>query len=312
MPGRVPTTTHNLIDKVMPQKATYFISRLIKVGELSLDEIINALMNPIPAKARISSFTITDFSEQFYRGEKYYFGRLTKFRTEGLVKVIDHSTNKAIDHVEPDLIIASSQFLFIPEYTCFVYQRIWNHIDSGTFSKWIREIILSSKERFFVDCKLEPLTDIKNFLEKVRRISIITQIKATVNPPNPLFGHLWKSLEKYLKKRHVDELKISEKAKKLTIDSNLIPLLQSIEDGVDLSTIDPNNVEIGDAAVLMSIDGYGSASIEGKIDQKFISIRTNQKSVQFHFPLDENIDDLYVEAKKILDNIKNQRYMSHE
>jgi len=176
----------------------------------------------------------------------------------------------------------------------------------------MRDIILSSKDYFLVDCKLEPVSNIKSFLDKVKRISAINEIKATVNPPNPLFGHLWETLDRYLRTRNLDELKLNEKANNKPINSSLLNLLQSIDSKEDLSLIDSSKVEIGDAAILMSIDGYGSATIEGKSGQKFITIRTNQKSVQFHFPIGENLDDLYQEAKKILENINNQRYMSHD
>lgn len=296
----------------MPTNATYFISRLNKVGELSWDDVINALQNPTVVNARENSYTITNFTDQYYKEEKYYSGLLTKFKSEGTVKVLDFKSKQAIDRIEPDLIVATSQFLFLPQYASFVYQRIWNQIEMTTFSSRMREIILSSKDYFLVDCKLEPISDIKNFLDKMKRISVINEIKATVNPPNPLFGHLWESLEKYLKTRNLNELKLNEKAKNKPINSRLLDLLMAINENKNLSTIDPNDVGIGDAAILMSIDGYGSATIEGKSGQRFITIRTNQKSVQFHFPVGENLDDLYVESKKILDNINNQRYMSHE
>lgn len=295
----------------MAKYGTYFISRLIKVGEIYQDDILAALSEPKTITARSASYTITHFTEHIFKNETYYYGRLTKFKAEGLVKVIDRTKNREIDQIEPDLIIASSPFLFMPEYSCFVYLRIWNQIDLTTFSARIREIILASKDFFLVDCELQPVSDIKSFLDKIRRISIIHEIKAKVNPPNPLFGHLWKSLERYLANRNLDELKIAEKAADKPINTNLIELLQQIDDNFDISGIDPNSIQIGDAAILMSIDGYGSGSIEGQIDQKYITIRTNQKSVQLRFPIDGNIDELFVEAKKILDNINHQRYLSH-
>lgn len=257
----------------MPQNATYFISRLIKVGELSHEDIIKSLENPQVVTARSSSYTVTDFSIQHFNEFTYYSGRLTKFNSEGQVKVIDLNTKKEVDIIEPDLIIGASQFLYLPEFSCFVYQRIWNQIEMTTFSSQIRAIILSSKDYFMVDCKLEPVSDLKNFLSKVKRISIISEISATVNPPNPLFGHLWKSLEAYLRKRNLDELKLNEKAKNKPINSNLLKLLVAIDSNLDLEEIDPNTIEIGDAAVLMSIDGYGSAKIVGKSGNKFITIR---------------------------------------
>lgn len=213
----------------MAKYGTYFISRLIKVGEINLDDIITALTEPKTVTARTASYTITHFTKHiFNNNETYYNGRLTKFKAEGLVKVIDRTKNREIDQIEPDLIIASSPFLFLPEYSCFVYLRIWNQIDHTTFSARMREIILASKEYFFVDCKLQPVSDIKSFLDKIKRISIVHEIKAKVNPPNPLFGHLWKSLEKYLANRNLDELKIAEKAADKPINTNLIQLLQQM------------------------------------------------------------------------------------
>jgi hypothetical protein len=53
----------------MPKQGTYFISRLIKVGELTLDEIISSLARPKVVTSRTSSYTITDFSEQYLHPE---------------------------------------------------------------------------------------------------------------------------------------------------------------------------------------------------------------------------------------------------
>lgn len=291
---------------------TYFISRLIKVGEIYQKDIVEALSDPKTITSRSASYTITNFEKRSFENIAFYYGKLTKFRDKGLVKVIDRVTNREIDQLEPDLIIASSPFIFIPEYSSFIYLRVWNQIDPTTFSLRMREIILASKDYFLVDCELQPVSDIKTFLERVKKISIIHEIRAKVNPPNPLFGHLWKSLDRYLSDRNLEELKIAEKSSGGAIQTNLIDLLQQIDDNSDLSKIDSKSIPIGDAAILMSIDGYGSGSIEGQMNQRYVTIRTNQKSVHFKFPLDGRIDDLFIEAKRILDNINSQRYLNHD
>jgi hypothetical protein len=297
----------------MGRKITYFISRISKIGEITNEDIIEALKEPNFVDSRTSSYTITNFQEYIYKSEKYYFGKLTKFKKEGEIKRVDRISFKEIDALEPDLIISSSQFLYLPDYACFVFQRIWNQIDQSTFSNRMKDIILDKKEHFFADCEIKPVSDLSSFLQKIRKMQNIEELKAKVNPPNPLFGHLWKSLEEYLKSRNTSELKISEKATTQPLNSNISSFLEKIENEEDLSLIDPNDVKLGDAAVLMSIDGYGNGTIVGRTkNNQHLVIRTNQKSIQFLFPIDGNIDDLFLEAKKILDRIINQRYMSHD
>lgn len=40
------------------------------------------------------------------------------------------------------------------------------------------------------------------------------RLSARVNPPNPLFGVLWKQLKEYLSNRDIEELRIAEEGKK--------------------------------------------------------------------------------------------------
>jgi hypothetical protein len=83
-----------------------------------------------------------------------------------------------------------------------------NHIEHRVFIKRFCDLIKSAHEYFFVDCVIDMIADLRTFAMKLRRLDGIYKIAATVFPPNPLFGPLWKPLKEYLQSRNTDQMLI--------------------------------------------------------------------------------------------------------
>ena len=86
-------------------------------------------------------------------------------------------------------------------------------------------------------------------------------------------------------------------------------------DGIVNQTLDnpylPAPIPIGDAAILMAADGYGSGHIKGKIGDESVLIRTSDTIRNFQFERDPDPHELYKKAKKILQDITDERHMEH-
>jgi hypothetical protein len=117
---------------------------------------------------------------------------------------------------------------------------------------------------FFVECAVEPISDLRSFSLKLSKLDRIYSISATVSPPNPLFGPLWKDLKNYLEQRQTDRMKIEEEStENHKINTKLPAIVKEISEHKLSETILPQEVDIGDAAFLMAADGYGSGLFKG-------------------------------------------------
>lgn len=68
---------------------------------------------------------------------------------------------------------------------------------------------------------------------------------------------------------------------------------------------------IGDAAVLMAADGYGSGHIKGKRGGQWVVIKTSETIKNFSLPLEHSPQDLFKEAYKVFKKIEEDRHMKH-
>ena len=72
-----------------------------------------------------------------------------------------------------------------------VYPHVWNNLQKEQFEKYFCELITEKHENFFVSCMIEPIVDLRTFVDRVSKLSRIEKINATVVPPNPLFDPVW-------------------------------------------------------------------------------------------------------------------------
>jgi len=193
---------------------TYYVGRVLKLGILDQQKLIDAIISPTAINVRGSSWTITDVADH-NRGEgRFLFGRLSKYQPKGEVTVLDTETRSKIIQIEPNLVIAESPFVYIPEHSGIAFLNVYNQIEQKTFISRFCEIIENTHKGFFVNCNIEMVTDLRTFAKKLLSLEGIYFIRAKVSPPNPLFGPLWAPLKEYLEMRNTDRLLITEDAPK--------------------------------------------------------------------------------------------------
>lgn len=299
----------------MTRRARYYLGRVIKGGTLDAEKLIMALQKRASILKTNYSWTITKC--QIY-GPKdnpdFIFARLAKYEPEGRIDIVDPEKHDELNAQVDNKLIASSPFVYIPQYSGIAYQHIWNAIQQEIFVRRFSEIIESTLDKFFVKAEIDPIIDYRTFVKRLSELERINKISAKVNPPNPLFGILWKQLKEYLKNRDIEELRLIEESKKdkhlLTKLIELLSLFLEKEDR-NILTKYSENVDIGDAAVLMAADGYGKAKIEGVKGNHAVIIRTADNMKSFLFDKDPDPKKLYEHAKALLDDINRERYMEH-
>jgi len=297
----------------MARNGTYYIGRVLKLGVLDQEKLIYAINNPGVINFRGNSWTFIDVHEHNQSGNHYIVGKLCKFAPEGKVDVVDTATKSGEKQLEPNLILASSTFIYIPEHSGICFLNVSNHIEPKTFIRRFCEIIKKTHKNFFVECDIDLISDLKTFSAKLSALDGIYRISASISPPNPLFSPLWKPLEEYLRKRNTDKMSIIEDA---PVANNLNTKLPYIVEQVSLQSeskqFTPDyQIELGDAAILMAADGYGKGIVRGHKKNEIIVIKTSETALNFTFDKSPEPHELFVKALSILERVKKSRYMEH-
>ncbi len=297
----------------MSKKGTYYAGRVLKLGTLDQKMLMAALRNPASILRRGNAWTFIDIDEYNQSGHHYIFGRLSKYAPEGEVGVVDEPTRSEKKQIEPNLLVASSPFVYIPEHSGIAFLHVSNNIEVPTFIRRFSEVIEETHQGFFVDCDIELVSDLKTFAAKLASLDGIFKIDARVSPPNPLFSPLWKPLEQYLRDRNTDRMTIVEDAPgSEALHTDLPEIVEAAAEQTESEPFTPDEpLAIGDAAILMAADGYGNGTIRGKRDDETVVIKTSETALNFTFDKIPDPFELYTKALAIFTKIQEQRHMEH-
>ncbi len=295
------------------KNGTYYLGRIIKLGVLNNEKLIDAILNPRPITAWGHAWTFINAEKLHHDNNEFVYAKLIKYSPDAEVFVVDPDKGREIRQDEPNLSIASSPFVYIPEFSGVAFLRVSNHIEPKTFMNKFGALIKNKYHSFFVECDVEPISDLRSFAIKLSKLDGIYTVSANVYPPNPIFGPLWEDLKKYLKKRRADKMRIHEEsADDHTIATKLPSLVKDIAELSDEKSLSPKKVDIGDAAILMAADGYGSGYVKGKQRGEFVTIKTSETIKNFSFLKDAKPADLFKKAYDIFKKIKDDRHMKHD
>ena len=296
------------------REAVFYIGRISKIG-FDQDKFIETIFDPKPLKDNNTNtmWNIVNVAKE--EGNiSYYSGKLNKVKPDATITVMTKNYKEEIEKEEPDMVLNSSEFIYIPQYSGIAFHSIPNYIEPKRFISIFSRIIENSLGNFFVDCKINLLDDLDSFFKKLNSFSSISTMKATVNPPNPLFGRFWESLKEYLKKRNATELQIKEinkdKNLKTAIKELIMLILNKDEKEIELY-LKSNDISLLDSAILMSLDGYGNGRIDGYIKNQYIFIKTHEKVMHFSLDCEFSNKEIFDKANEIFQRISNERYMEH-
>lgn len=291
------------------KRGTYYLSRIIKIGEhLNKENLIEAIHNSSKVQHGKYNWSITDVIDKSDNTEPYIFGNLSKYYEEGEVKLIDEIDKKQVNAKADDLLKASTPFVYLPDYSGIAYMHVWNEIDEQTFPKRFEQIIESYFGGFFVGCELDPIADLRTFLQRLDSLEKITEISAKVHPTNPLFGRLWSELDDYVKDRAADQIIITESSNK-GLKTRLKELIRGI---LKSNSWEPaKKAGLTDAAMLMAADGYGVGSATGTENGEEVTVKTSKSRKTFLFSKTPDPEQLASKARKIFAQVSKERDMRH-
>lgn len=297
---------------MLSNNGTYYLGRVIKIGTLDHEKLIKAILNPKPILAWGFAWSFISAQKGTIDGVDFVYAKLCKYSPDAEVMIVVPEKGEEKSQEEPNLRIASSPFIYIPEFSGIAFLRVSTHVEPHTFMKRFATLVKNKYDNFFVDCKIEAISDLRTFAIKLSKLESIVNISATISPPNPLFGHLWEDLKKYLDARRTDKMKIQEESfGDKSISTNLPSLIENISEHTSEKPFMPSKVDIGDAAILMAADGYGTGYVKGRQQGEMVVIKTSETIKNFSFSKEAVPEDLFRKVYDILNKINEDRHMKH-
>lgn len=291
------------------RRGRYFLGRVIKIN-LDQKQLMDSISNaPIVAAGKFD-WTITDVIDARAESLPYVFGKLSKYAKDGHVKVIDEVNRSQVETDAPNLLEASSPFIYLPEFSGIAFLHVWDGIQEDVFPRRFQKIIEAAHDGILVSCEVEPVTDYRAFTARLKKLSKFIEFSATVYPPNPLFGRLWGSLNEYIEERNASEVTVKEQTSKPGgLKSKIIELMERI---VRNPNYQPERIpDIGDAAILMAADGYGRGKVVGIEDDEEVVVKTSDTQKSFLYSKEPVPAEFAMKANFYFEKVTKERDMRH-
>lgn len=298
----------------MARQSRFYLGRVLKRGELTQQKIVEAMRDPVTIEFRGTRFSFTDFRSFGGNGQPNgFYARLAKYKQQGAVSVVREVEHESAEAEVRNLIDASSAFVYLPDYSGLVYRHVWNALSKEQFERVFKGLV--EFKYVLVGCDIDPVTDLRTFVMRLSRLDRITELQATISPPNPLFAPCWKSLSDYLRKRKLTEAQIKEQAEG-GIDTRVKEIAEAVlqpdtSSGRVQEMMEPLLDGVGDAALLMAADGYGRARVKGREGDQEVVIRTSENQKSFLLDADPEPQLLYERALMAFQQISTERGLEH-
>ena len=299
----------------MTKQVKYYLGRIQKRGDLTGAKIVEAMREPKTVEYRRTRYSFIDFQTFGLAGnETGYYAKIAKYRQRGSVEVVHEAKHESVAEEVPNLMDVSSPFVYLPSSSGVAYPHIWNTFPSTQFEKVFKDLIETKYQNFFVECVIEASADLRTFVKRLAGLDRITELQATVFPPNPLFGPCWRSLSEYLLKRKLKEATIKEEGIQ-GIETRLpeiaAALLTERPAAEMIELMEPLLGGLGDAALLMAADGYGRARVKGLERGRNVIIRTSENQKSFLFEGEPHPTRLFEQTSDAFEKINNERGLAH-
>jgi hypothetical protein len=218
-------------------------------------------------------------------------GYLVKYKPSRDVETVDENAHNFADERIDDPVDAKSRFFLHVDSGLIAYNPVVGKISDSTFRERFANLFERAHDNLFVDAEIQAISDEEAFFTALKNFTKISRFKVQLHPSNPSISETWKHIHERLKK-----LEVSKYREDISIR----------DDGNGFGVRDDPDIE---AKIRMAQDGYGRASVRGRVNNTSKSIHTSKEPISAVITKDPEeaqsiFERLIDEFKKILDRIK--------
>lgn len=222
----------------------------------------------------------------------YISGYLIKYDPYSEDEVFDEESETLSTDGILNKVVAKSFFIIDHKESLLIYEIVPNQITKPTFTNRFRELFIDNhKEKRTAFFDISEIVEQYTFLEKVKSLKEIDRISLILVPSNPRFADRWKDVDERLRENNIGRYQEVQQTKNR---GGII---------VDEETEDK---------ILMSEDGYGTATVKG-IDQNgvptILTTKNKERVVTADVPrniVDQGIVSVVNYLSKIIQKIKDR------
>ena len=244
----------------MPDNCKYFLGRMHLIAHFQnkLDYIKRSLSTIKTVTERENDWGFFDVRSLEIENEIYYYGYLVKYKPVDNDEMVDKIGHQLTNILINDRVQAKSFFLLHPQSGLIGYHLVSGQISDNQFKNQFKCIFEAANENLLVSVDIIAVADSTEILSAIKHFDSIQMISFAVHPSNPRFSDKWRNIDDKLHSMRADVFKGVYCGK----------------EGLDIQNNDERISE-----VLMAVDGYGKAKVDGIKDGKRHSVSTAKEPI---------------------------------
>jgi hypothetical protein len=200
--------------------------------------------------------------------------KLVKYKPILEGEAVDENLHQVVEDGLRHGVVAKADF-FLHYYSgVTAFHPIVNKLSISQFRTIFGRIIESANHQFFVQAQLSLIEELYKIQEDIKKFQIIKKITFDIHPTNPSANPVYKSIDERLKKLEAEYYRASLTGKASGLNQDVL-----LQDDAYKS-------------LLMAADGFGKGVLEGKIDDRNVTITTDESPVRKEVVFSENVRDV--------------------
>jgi len=244
----------------LPDNCKYFLGRLHLIAHFKdkLNYIKRSLSTTKTVTERQNDWGFFDVRSLEIENEIYYYGYLVKYKPVDNDEMVDKIGHQLTNILINDRVQAKSFFLLHPQSGLIGYHLVSGQISDNQFKKQFKCIFEAANDNLLINVDIIAVADSTEILSAIKHFDSIQTIRFAVYPSNPRFNDKWRNIDDKLRSMRADFFKGVYYGK----------------EGLDIQNNDERISE-----VLMAVDGYGKAKVDGIKAGKKHSISTTKEPI---------------------------------
>jgi hypothetical protein len=220
-----------------------------------------------------------------FDGEAFVNCKLVKYKPILEGEAVDESLHKVVEDGLQHGVVAKSDFFLHYNSGVVAFHPIVNKLSISQFRTMFGRIIEATHHQFFVQAQLSLIEELYKIQSDIKKFQTIKKITFDIHPTNPSASPIYKSIDDRLKKLEAENYRASLIGKEGGLNQDAL-----LQDDAYKS-------------LLMAADGFGRGTLEGKIDNRNVTITTDESPIRkdaiFSESLDEMLHQLIITFKEI-------------